>query len=78
MRLMPNSGLVYVSLVTPNIYLNRFDSALALAKEAQAKQLDSPVLRFLIYQLNFLQNTLQERLSRWPGLWENPAWRMSF
>jgi hypothetical protein len=38
MRLMPNSGLVCVSLVTPNIYLNRFDSALALAKEAQDEQ----------------------------------------
>jgi hypothetical protein len=47
---------VYVTLVTPNIYLNRFDSPVALAKEAQSNQLDSPPLRFLIYQLNFLQN----------------------
>ena len=37
-------------------YLNRLEEARATAKEAQAKKLDSPLLRFNLYQLAFLQN----------------------
>jgi eukaryotic-like serine/threonine-protein kinase len=56
MRLLPSSGLVYVTIVQPLVFLNRLDDARGLANEAEAKKLDSAPLRFLLYQIAFLQN----------------------
>ena len=50
------SGLSYANLVNSYLYLNRLEEARATAEEAQAKNLDSPILRFILYQLAFLQN----------------------
>jgi tetratricopeptide (TPR) repeat protein len=55
-RLYPGSGLGYGDLVYSYLYLNHLEEAQATAQEAQAKHLDSPVLRSLQYQLAFLQN----------------------
>ncbi len=46
----------YAYLVYPYLNLNRLDEARAIAEEAQAKKLDSPLLRGALYLLAFLQN----------------------
>jgi serine/threonine protein kinase/Tfp pilus assembly protein PilF len=54
-RLNP-SGLNYTNLVSGFICLNRLDEARVTAEDAQAKKLDSPYLRAVMYQLAFLKN----------------------
>jgi eukaryotic-like serine/threonine-protein kinase len=61
------SGRNYVNLAFAYLNLNRLDEARATAKEAQAKKLDSPYLRFSLYQLAFLQNDA-------PGMAQQVAW----
>jgi eukaryotic-like serine/threonine-protein kinase len=56
LRLNPASGLCYAYLVSSYLVLNRLREARATAEEAQAKKLDSPVLRGYLYLLAFLQN----------------------
>jgi eukaryotic-like serine/threonine-protein kinase len=56
LRLDPTSAWSYAYLVYPYLNLNRLEEARAIAEEAQAKQLDSPLLRIGLYQLAFLQN----------------------
>ena len=55
-RLDPTLSVVYGVLVHRYLLLNRLDEARTTAEEAQAKNLDSPVLRFGLYRLAFLQN----------------------
>ena len=55
-RLEESSGLIYGSLVSAYINLNRLEEARATAKEALAKNIDSPGLHFQLYRLAFLQN----------------------
>jgi serine/threonine protein kinase/Flp pilus assembly protein TadD len=55
-RLEQASGLSYGNLVNSYLQLNRLEEARATAEEAQAKNFDSPPLRFVLYQLAFLQN----------------------
>jgi serine/threonine protein kinase len=50
------SGVSYAYLVYPYLNLNRFEEARAVAEEAQAKKLDSPLLRGALYLLAFLQD----------------------
>jgi serine/threonine protein kinase len=50
------SGVSYAYLVFPYLNLNRLAEARAIAEEAQAKKLDSPLLRGALYLLAFLQN----------------------
>jgi tetratricopeptide (TPR) repeat protein len=54
-RLAP-IGIGYASLVDAYLSLNRLGEARTTAEEAQAKNLDSPYLRFELYRLAFLQN----------------------
>ncbi len=61
------NGGNYAALVASLIDLNRLVEARATAEEAQAKQFDSPTLRFLMYQLAFLQNDA-------PGMAQEVAW----
>jgi eukaryotic-like serine/threonine-protein kinase len=49
-------GIGYAGLVDSYLSLNRLEDARAAADEAQAKNLDSPYLRFDLYRLAFLQN----------------------
>jgi len=56
LRLDPGSGASYANLVAHYLYLNRLQEARATADEAQAKNLDSPPLRFKLYVLAFLKN----------------------
>jgi Tfp pilus assembly protein PilF len=55
-RLDPSRAMNYPFLVGAYIYLNRLDDARAAAQEAQAKQLDSSTLRYVLYRLAFLRN----------------------
>jgi predicted Zn-dependent protease/predicted Ser/Thr protein kinase len=52
----PASAHIYGTLSSAYLNLNRFDEARATAEEGQAKKLDAPDLRFLMYDLAFLQN----------------------
>jgi tetratricopeptide (TPR) repeat protein len=56
LRIDPGSGLDYAGLVGCYLDLNRLEEARATAEEAQANKLDSPDLRFNLYQLAFLHN----------------------
>ena len=56
LRLDPASAVSYANLVYSYLYLNRLEDAGAAAQEAQAKKLDSPELRFYLYELAFVQN----------------------
>ena len=56
LRLDPASGQSYANLVAAYLSLNRLEEARATAEEAQAKNLDSPYLHFVLYLLAFLQN----------------------
>ena len=56
-RLAPTPiGMGYASLADSYLSLNRLEEARATAQEAQAKNLDSPYLRFDLYRLAFLQS----------------------
>ena len=55
LRLAP-IGISYASLVDAYLSLNRLGEARTTAEEAQARNLDSPYLRFVLYRLAFLQN----------------------
>ena len=46
----------YAYLVYPYLNLNRLEEARGVAKEAQAKNLDSPLLRGALYLLAFMEN----------------------
>jgi predicted Zn-dependent protease len=59
LRLDPGEGLNYDNLVSTYLFLNRLKEAEATAEEAQAKKLDSPDLRFYLYELAFLRNDAQ-------------------
>ncbi len=52
-RLAPDNGLTYVTFVSPEICLNRFDDARAVMKQALRKRLDSSSLRFMAYETAF-------------------------
>jgi serine/threonine protein kinase/predicted Zn-dependent protease len=67
LRLDPSSAWSYAYLVYPYLNLNRLAEARATADEAQAKQLDSPLLRVGLYQLAFLQNDA-------PGMAQQVTW----
>jgi eukaryotic-like serine/threonine-protein kinase len=60
-------GDSYANLVGSFIDLNRLEEARATNEEAQAKKFDSSTLRFLMYQLAFLQNDA-------PGMAQEVTW----
>jgi DNA-binding winged helix-turn-helix (wHTH) protein/Tfp pilus assembly protein PilF len=66
-RLDPADAQSYANLFGGYLFLNRLEEARAMAGEAQAKNLDSPSLRFGLYQLAFLRNDA-------PGMAEQLAW----
>ncbi|MCU1300720.1 MAG: serine/threonine protein kinase with repeat [Candidatus Sulfotelmatobacter sp.] len=53
-KINPGSGLTYGNLVSSYLNLNRLDEAKATAQEALTHSLDSPVLRFNTYAVDFL------------------------
>jgi eukaryotic-like serine/threonine-protein kinase len=54
LRLEPNSASDHNLAVVSNFTLNRLHEARSISEEAQAKGLDSPYLRFSLYDLAFL------------------------
>jgi tetratricopeptide (TPR) repeat protein len=69
-RLEPESGLNYDNLAETYRNLHRLEDSRTTAEEAQAKNLDSPSLRFTLYQLAFLQNNTE-------GMAEQVDWSAS-
>jgi tetratricopeptide (TPR) repeat protein/tRNA A-37 threonylcarbamoyl transferase component Bud32 len=53
-KLNPGSGLTYGNLVSSYLSLDQLDEAKATAQEALAHNLDSPVLHFNMYAVDFL------------------------
>ena len=56
LRLDPGDALNYGNLMAAYGFLNRFSEARAIAREAQARNFDSPVLHVSNYVLDFWQN----------------------
>ena len=56
LKLDPGSGLAYANLVVACLLLNRLDQAKATAQEAQAHNLDSPLIHIGLYLIDFLQH----------------------
>jgi len=56
MKLDPGGGIEYSSLGFSYVLVNRLDEARATAQEAQAHNLDTPGIHFLLYKIDFLQH----------------------
>jgi serine/threonine protein kinase/tetratricopeptide (TPR) repeat protein len=56
MKLSPGTGLSYSNLVSAYGQVNRLDEARATAQEAQAHNLDSPLIHLNLYSIDFLQH----------------------
>jgi eukaryotic-like serine/threonine-protein kinase len=56
------------------LQLNRLEEARATAEEAQAKKFDSPPLRFVLYQLAFLQNDAAGMAQQVAWAADKPGW----
>jgi serine/threonine protein kinase/tetratricopeptide (TPR) repeat protein len=55
-KLDTGSGLSYSNLVVSYLQVNRLDEARATAQEAQAHNLDNPLIHFNLYSIDFLQH----------------------
>jgi eukaryotic-like serine/threonine-protein kinase len=69
-RLAPENGVSYFLLANAYLLLNHIGEAQATAKKALAKNLDSPYLRYKLYQMAFLQNDAA-------GMAQQVAWSSS-
>jgi DNA-binding winged helix-turn-helix (wHTH) protein len=56
LRLDPGSGQSYANLVIAYVNLNRLDDAIATARQAQARHLDTPALHYALCSIEFLQH----------------------
>ena len=56
LRLNRTEAVAWANLAEAYLFLNRLEETRATAKEAQSENLDSPNLRFYLYQTAFLQN----------------------
>ncbi len=56
MKADPGGGLSYSNLVSSYVQVNRLDEARATAQEAQAHNLDNPLIHFNLYGIDFLQH----------------------
>jgi len=69
----PGSGLGYGNLVNSYLNVNRLDEARTTAQEAQAHNLDSPAIHFLLYSINFLQHDAAGMAHEVAGLMGKPG-----
>jgi eukaryotic-like serine/threonine-protein kinase len=56
LKLNPGSGNGYANLVNSYLVVDRLDEARATAQEAQAHNLDSPLIHLSLYSIDFLQH----------------------
>jgi eukaryotic-like serine/threonine-protein kinase len=56
LRLTPGASAAYREVITAYIFLNRLTEAEAAAQEAQAHNLDFPILHAYLYQIDFLRH----------------------
>jgi tetratricopeptide (TPR) repeat protein len=55
MKVNPGTGLSYGNLASSYLQVNHLDEVRATAQEAQAHNLDSPLIHFNLYAIDFLQ-----------------------
>src|SRR5215469_15603153 len=70
LRLDPTNAWIYATIVASYIYLNRLAEARVTAEEAQAKNLDSSLLRRFLYGLAFLQRCSRDGAAVGLGCWQ--------
>ena len=56
LKIDPESAIAYVNLVSAYVNLGRLDEAKTMAREAQARKLDGPLLYANLYMTDFLQH----------------------
>jgi thioredoxin-like negative regulator of GroEL len=56
MQLKPEIGDTYGNLINGYLQLNRLEEAKAIARQAQARNIDSPEIHLHLYLVNFLEN----------------------
>ena len=56
LKLDPGSGSSYANLAGSYLQVNQLDEARAIAKEAQNRNLDNPLIHFTLYLVDFLQH----------------------
>jgi tetratricopeptide (TPR) repeat protein len=74
MKLDPGSGLSYANLVGAYLQVNRLDEARATAQEAQARNLDNPVIHLNLYAIDFLQRDAAAMEREATGLMGKPGY----
>jgi serine/threonine protein kinase/tetratricopeptide (TPR) repeat protein len=74
LRLDPRSGQSYANIVITYLYLDRLDEAWSTAQDAQAKNLDSPFLHLILYQLAFLKNDAASMAKQIAWSQGRPGW----
>jgi eukaryotic-like serine/threonine-protein kinase len=67
----------YGNLVGAYLYCNLLDEAKATAQEAQAHNLDSPIIHKHLYEVGFLQNDVAGMEREAAGLMSKPGWEDS-
>ncbi len=55
-RLKPDNATIYEDLVSGYVNVNRLSEARATAQDAQAHNLDSPAIHFILYSIDFMQH----------------------
>jgi eukaryotic-like serine/threonine-protein kinase len=74
LKLNPGSGSAYATLVSSYLYLNRLDEAKATVQEAQAHNLDSPLMHLRLYSLDFLEHNAEGMEHEAAGLIGKPGY----
>ncbi|MGA7379902.1 MAG: serine/threonine-protein kinase [Terriglobales bacterium] len=77
LKLNPDSGASYASLVGGYLDVNRLDEARATAHEAQVKNLDNPTNHSVLYFIDFLQHDMAGMEREAAGLMGKPGFEDS-
>jgi len=70
----PTNGMLYANLVLGYMEMNRLDEAQAAALDAQAHNLDPPLLHLNLYFVDFLQHNEAGMEREAAGLMAKPGW----
>jgi eukaryotic-like serine/threonine-protein kinase len=74
LQLNPGNALVLSNIVSQYLELNRLDEARATAREAQARNLDTPRLHGTLYEIAFLKHDSAAMEREAAELLHNPDW----
>jgi eukaryotic-like serine/threonine-protein kinase len=74
LKLDPQAAFGYGNLVTLYSWLNRLDEAKATAREAQAQNLDSPLIHYNLYMVDFVKHDVAGMEREAAGLMGKPGY----